>query len=215
MKADAQSSAEKEALEWAIDFFRNCKDDLKGDGSKRAGRELVLQMLIDSWDNSDAHATKLIEALQGSPRLPEFAAALIERGDPLPGPLRDFIAAFLREPNKHLKRHRGSKPIDKFWRDMNIAAAVTFIAGKWGISETRRRNQKSGRSCAASIVKDALATAASIHLSEDKVVKAHQRFISDFRESPGHSVIVGRGRLLIGKTPNEWRLVKLREPASD
>jgi hypothetical protein len=61
-------------------------------------------------------------------------------------------------------------------RDSNIGAAVGFVAKTWKVSPTRNREQKVGRACAASIVRDALARGAGVHLSEADVVKAWDAF---------------------------------------
>src|SRR5262245_40367557 len=126
MTTRAPPTAEKEALEWATDFFRRCKSDLGGTESKRLGRERVWQMLLSAWDNSDKQAEKIVRATQGGARLREFIASLMERGEKLPKPLRDFVIAFLRDPQNFLKKQRGRKPVDLIWRDLNIAAAVAF-----------------------------------------------------------------------------------------
>ena len=127
MKADAKPSAGAEALGWAAEFFRNCKGDLKKEGSRARGNEIVLQMFLNAWSGSDADAAWLVRRLKGYSWLPEFAAALIEKGDPLPGPLRDFVVAFLREPNKWLmKPHRGPKRTDFFARDVYIGASLLY-----------------------------------------------------------------------------------------
>jgi hypothetical protein len=55
MKVDAQSSddREKEALEWAIGYFRNCAAELAREGSSRFGEETALGLLITGNDASN------------------------------------------------------------------------------------------------------------------------------------------------------------------
>jgi hypothetical protein len=211
MKADIRSSAETEALHWATDFFRRCKSDLTGVESKRLGREMVLQMLLSAWDNSDTQAEKIVQATEGGARLREFIASLMERGEKLPKPLRDFVIAFLRDPQKFLKKQRGRKPVDLIWRDLNIAAAVAFVATKWKFSETRRRDQRSGRPSASSIVKAALAAGANVHLSEDKIIKTRDRFDA---MPAGGNFVFGKGRLVVGRGQRSWEIVKLSDDIS-
>jgi hypothetical protein len=117
-----------------------------------------------------------VERLNGSELLPLFAAALLERGDTLPKPLLDFVVAFLRDPGKSQTRRPGRKTSTLTIRDSNIGAAVGFVAAKWKISPTRNREQKNICACAASIVRDALAEGAGVHLSEADVAKAWATF---------------------------------------
>jgi hypothetical protein len=107
MKADVQSQAEKEALEWATNFFRNCAEELRPKGSKRVAMEFGLGMLLNMYDYEmknrpeqlDQTMVRLINRLKGSDLLPQFVVVLMEEGVPLPAPLRLYAAAFLHEPD--------------------------------------------------------------------------------------------------------------------
>jgi hypothetical protein len=114
--------------------------------------------------------------LRGTDFLPLFVAALLERGDKLPKPLADFVIAFLRDPRKWLAPRRGRKASTLVVRNINIGAAVGFVAARWKFSATRNRAQKVNRHCGASIVREALAKGAGLHLSEADVVKAWNKF---------------------------------------
>jgi hypothetical protein len=140
----------------------------------------------------------LVDELRGSDLLPKYAAALIERGDQLPRPLADFVVTFLREPNKWLKRRPGRKARDLAGRDINIGAAVLYIVGRWGFSATRNREPKTKRACGASIVKEALANAAGVHLGEEDVIRAWNRFRRGLNGGGGITMTVGNGQLLVG-----------------
>jgi hypothetical protein len=107
MKADAQSQVEKEALEWATDFFRDRADDLsKGEKEwlEEHGKAWLFKQLRDGRDDRLREALDVyIHNARGGYReyvrtLCDFAARLTERGIALPAPLRDFIAEFLRNP---------------------------------------------------------------------------------------------------------------------
>jgi hypothetical protein len=139
----------------------------------------------------------LIDRLKGSDLLPQFAAALMERGDQLPGPLRDFVVAFLREPNKLQPKHRGRKRIDLIGRDQNIGAAVGYIVGRWGFFPTRNSEQRTKRACGVSIVKEALANDAGVHLGEEDVTKAWRRFFRALKASGKITFGLGNGQLSV------------------
>jgi hypothetical protein len=115
MKADAKTPAdrEKEALQWAVDHFRNCAADMKPEGSARHAMEDALRGLIWLYDSpipeKRAAAEEDIKAsvkyawlgnAEDSQYMRELAAMLMERGDQLPEALHNFIVEFLRNPNK-------------------------------------------------------------------------------------------------------------------
>jgi hypothetical protein len=108
MKKDVRPAEdrEREALQWAINYFRNCAADLKPDGSRRKVNELNKKLQMD-WVNSGpenlhVELTDYIAAARqgydGGLDLLDLAATLIERGDPLPVPLRAYVTDFLRNP---------------------------------------------------------------------------------------------------------------------
>jgi hypothetical protein len=204
MKAAARlCDQENDALEWATDFFRNCRLDMTPDGTRRASIELGVNTLLFAYDfevqnrpkDLDSATARLVNKASGNEVLPRFAAALIERGDKLPPALKDFVVAFLRDPSKWQMRKRGRWKGALTVRDSNIGAAVGFVAAKWKFSATRNREQKISRACAASIVREAIANGAGLHLSEADVVKAWNRFR---RQMAGTAAMtVGNGELLI------------------
>jgi hypothetical protein len=109
MKADAPAlTAEKEALEWATDHFRKYAEDLKSgrQGMEDAARGLLLSYLnpLSGAEAEEEIRHSLLHAWLGrrdmSQYMCEFAALLMERGDPLPVGLRAFIVEFLRNPEK-------------------------------------------------------------------------------------------------------------------
>src|SRR5262245_31680485 len=119
MKADVRPVAEREreALRWAINYFRNCAADLKPEGSQRKFNELTKHMWEDLADEGPealhrefaGYMDDLGRGKDYSFELFYLAATLIERGDPLPGPLRPYIADFLRNPKMKMNRRPGRK----------------------------------------------------------------------------------------------------------
>jgi hypothetical protein len=128
----------------------------------------------------------------------EIAAALMERGDPLPERLRYFVEAFLRNPNKpnlsatyiashdrayiawldglraYIARRPGRGSSDLVSRNIGIWAAMEHIVKTWKFPATRNEatKDKGKRASAASIVREAIKKGAGVHLSEAAVVKA-------------------------------------------
>jgi hypothetical protein len=197
---------ESAALEWATDFFRSCAADMTPAGSRRAAVEFGLNTILSGYDaevqnhseNLDSRLIGLIKKLEGTDLLPSFAAALLERGDKLPAPLKDFVVAFLRDPGRWQTRQRGRKTLTLTIRNSNIGAAVGFVAAQWKFPVTRNRAQKIRRACAASIVRDALASGARIHLSESDVVKAWAAF---------RRLIAGLGWMTVGRGEEQFQIV--------
>jgi hypothetical protein len=110
MKADAQLPAdrEKEALQWVVDYFREQRNELRPDSSvHRVRHESNVETLVylhDKWrrdepewlDSNMADLVTLSEKEDWAFEfLGEVIAKLIERGEPLSRPLRDFTAKFL------------------------------------------------------------------------------------------------------------------------
>src|SRR5262245_36686459 len=111
MKADAQSSAEKEALEWAVDYFRESRDDLNPDSDINRRRDKsdieCLAHLHGEWLRDepgwlDESMVGLITESETSAyhckHLRGLAARLIELDKTLGRPLRDFVVKFLMKP---------------------------------------------------------------------------------------------------------------------
>jgi hypothetical protein len=112
MKADDVKPAderEKEALAWATDFFANNADDLEPgaffDEAKRV--ELYTPRLLNDGALDDFCQDLAKSARDGDRSCHNYlrlsAALVLERSEPLPPRLRDFVVDFLRNPNKRLK----------------------------------------------------------------------------------------------------------------
>jgi hypothetical protein len=202
-----KSLAEQKALEWATDFFRNCASAMTAEGSKRRTTEFGVSVLIRGYDfdaqkspqELDSIAARLVNKLRGSDLLPQFVAALLERGDKLPEPLQDFVIGFLRDARKSLTEKPGRKKSTLVVRNINIGVAVGYVSARWKFSATRNREQKVSRPCGASIVRAALAVGAGIHLSEDDIVKAWDRFRRGMRAHDEIDLLIaGDGQVAIG-----------------
>jgi hypothetical protein len=118
------------------------------------------------------YAIDLQNARQGSAAhirgVLQFAATLIERGEQLPDVMRGFIAEFLRGNIKIKQRKPGPDRWDLLNRDLEIVGAIEYITETWEIPPTRNYATKQ-RASAASIVQEALETAASVHLTETAI----------------------------------------------
>jgi hypothetical protein len=181
MKADAKSLAEQEALQWAIEFFRDRKDELKGD--RRRAIEYFRDALLDEY-NDPLHRTQAEKELASKVEwaregddvafqlICNFAGTLIANNEPLPESVRDFISEFLSGPDFYLKRRKpGPNLADLACRDFNIWAATEHIVRTWNFKATRGREQKI-RASATSIVREALEKGAGVSLGEDAVIDA-------------------------------------------
>ena len=115
-----------------------------------------------------------------------LAAHLIERGEPLPEYLQSFIVRVLRrDPVFKPASKPGRKYGDLAHRDVFIQAAIKHVAEKWKFPATRRAMS---RPSAASIVQEALAKGAGVHLSEkavDKIWGSHLRYRRAVRKIKG------------------------------
>jgi hypothetical protein len=196
MKTDVRPAAdrEREALQWAINYFRNCAADLKPDGSQRKFNELNKQLQMDWVDsgpeNLHGELTVYMDELrrendQGLD-LSDLAATLIERGDPLPVPLRAYVADFLRNPKMKMNRRPGRKASALEWRNSLITDALYQIVLRWNL-RARRNPGTTERASAASIVQQAMVEGANYHLSEGDINKMCGKFpkfdIDKVRES--------------------------------
>jgi hypothetical protein len=202
MKADAKSPAEKEALEWAIEFFRGRKDDLKSD--RRRAIEYFRDWLLDDYDDP-LHRTQAEESLVSHVEMARegddaafqlicnFAGIRIANNKPLPENVRDFISEFLSGPDFYLKRRKpGPNLADLVFRDFNIWAATEHIVRTWNFKATRGREQKI-RASATSIVREALEKGAGVSLGEDAVIDAWKALRS-FGEDELESALSGPPR---------------------
>ena len=95
------------------------------------------------------------------------AAALIENGDRLPGPLKEFVVEFLRNPQE-LNPGPGRKRSDLVQRDNTIGFVVATICLRWKFAATR--NEATEEACAVSITKKALERV-GICLTEGAITK--------------------------------------------
>lgn len=181
MKADAQSSAEKEALELAIEWLRLLREHLTPEGSKAIPYRA--DILISAYDKRHEYPERFRDLIVGTLvkahrdaddadifNLCSLAAELIERGEPLPGYLRDFIVKFLRrDPIFKPSSKRGRKRGDLASRDVFIDAVIAHIVKTWRFAATR--NEAAGRPSAASIVREGLEKGADIRLTEKAINK--------------------------------------------
>jgi hypothetical protein len=169
---------EREALQWAINYFRNCAADLKPDGSQRKFNESTKQMWEDLADEGPealhrelaAYMDELRRGKDYSFELFYLAATLIERGDPLPVPLRPYIADFLRNPKMQTKRRVGRKASALEWRNSYMEDALSQIVLRWNLPATRNP-ATTERASAASIVQQAMVEGANYRLSESGINK--------------------------------------------
>jgi hypothetical protein len=186
LKADAQSSLEREALEWAVAYFRTHGAELTGDGSRRRliadGVAFLLKEhdkakdgFDDYVDGVDAYLHAWENGIEaGLPDIRrEFAAALLERGEPLPRRLLKFVADYLRNPET-AGRKRGQNIYKLKHRNLAISFAIAQIMEKWKFEGMR--NDATVGASAASIVRDALEKSASLHLTEAAVHKIWRYF---------------------------------------
>ncbi|HEY6700523.1 MAG TPA: hypothetical protein VI137_06850 [Pseudolabrys sp.] len=186
MKADVKSVAqrEKEALEWAINYFRD--EDCAADLEPADDVEVVALLMArgDYPERFDQFISGVISRAFGKrgpvrwdPRstarsLCQLASTLMSKGDPLPKPLEDFIIDFLDDPNlENFPSASGRKKRPNTFRDLRIVRAINHIVGTWKFRATRARRKDPAKGLsAASIVKDALEKS-GLHLTEDAVNK--------------------------------------------
>lgn len=189
---------ERAALTWSTEYFRRFKADLeKGipDEFHKQCADFAVKM-YDSWgENAAGNTNPLLGAADatvngvknGPYKLAGFTltdsdvdgflrrtcATLMERDKQLPAPLASFVAASLREPNQ--PSSPGRKGTDLFNRYATIGIAVDYVMRTWGFMATRNRYNTKGV-CAVSIVKDAVAAGANLHLSEAEIIQASKRY---------------------------------------
>lgn len=184
MKADVHS-LEKKALQWATEYFRGVAADLTPDGSKRRLQENTVKHLLEcherdkeGWDDDPDHVGLWVSAARkgigeiGPAELCNFAAILLERGEPLPTSLKKFVVDFLRTPNG--KKRQGRDFYVLKHRNLQIALVVHRLAKKGKFPPTR--NEATDSASAASIVRDALEIGAGVNLTEANVCKIWRGF---------------------------------------
>jgi hypothetical protein len=183
---------ETAALQWAIENFRNNARNLKDPDSAKKRWAYNKQLLMndksvetiqrgntlsivvpESYEElhrmDHDELVDLIAAAREERETHEYllavAAALIDNGYSLPGPLKEFVIEFLPNPEVP-RRGRGRKR--EYMRDDVIAWVVSSICIQWGFSPTR--NEATRGPSAISIVKRALEKV-GIHLTEAAITK--------------------------------------------
>jgi hypothetical protein len=193
MKADVRSSAEKEALEWAIGYFR-----------EHAEQMTPWSVPPMVWTADDAAIEKLaamatVKADEGAAYwLREIAARRINRGEPLPRMVAKFVELTLRlwpHPIKmnldpvardecgvtlkvdRAKPKRGQRDYEHASRDAMIVMGMELITERWGFAPTRGEatRELASRKSAASIVCAALRKAGVATIKETAVNKIWSR----------------------------------------
>ena len=186
------SRDESAASRWAIEYFRDNEHNLKGANLAKeewaylkrllsAAKIRVIQhegeqSIVVPGSTESLHRIDpdelmdLVEAAQKYGDLRDYllaiAAAAIDNDQPLPGPLKGFVAEFLRSPGASGSR-RGRPALHT--RDQVISWAVAVICIRWRFSPTRNEATEE-KASAISIVKTALGKV-GIHLTEAAITK--------------------------------------------
>jgi hypothetical protein len=182
---------ESAALQWAIKNFRKNEHNLKDTDIERkkltyykrllsAAKITVIQhggeqsiVVPDSPETQHRlDPDELITLIKGAREngdqrdyLLALAAAALDNGQNLPGPLKEFVTEFLRSPRATGSR-RG-RPAS-YTRDDVISWAVSEISIRWKFFPTR--NDATEEASAISIVKKALGEV-GVHLTEAAITK--------------------------------------------
>ena len=165
MKADAQPSAEKEALEWATGYFRERCDRLHPSWRRRA-LESDAACIVALYDNIPKWTMRSLtgfakglarEDRQAGDLVREAVTRLAERGVPLRPSLRDFMRT---------KRRPGPDTRPRYF-DHQVCDAIRHIVSTWKIYATHNLTRE--QASAASIVRDALERGAGIRVSDAKI----------------------------------------------
>jgi hypothetical protein len=170
VKAEAQPSREREALEYAVEFFQTRATSFTTDRGWRHLTAGFVEIALNSREKvKDKFIDDVIEffrlgATGFFPFLRELAIVMLERGDQLPESLRKLVVEFLRDPEAHTKRNRGRSSQDLMGRNLEIKFVISQIVKRWKFSPTR--NTATERASAASIVREALKQSANVRLTE-------------------------------------------------
>ena len=160
---ESYAKHDKEALEWAIGFFRGCAAELKGDRRTRDVADLQ-RLIVRSLRHDEEDMAEYMRAMG------EFAAAQMERGKQLSDSVRDVVIRILRNPSIVERRRTGPNPTDLDYRDIKIVEAISCIVEMWDFLPTRGEGKNKGDS-AASIVQRALKLGAGISMEETTINK--------------------------------------------
>lgn len=175
---------EQDALNWAIEEFQRNAHSLKPGGgvderaawfekALRAGAAFHGEIAAGGAEYD--RAADYVEYARHGDKLGrkvslELAAALIERGETLTGPLREFIVEFLRNPEEP-KRTAGRQTSERLHRNLVIGYVIGTIVLRSKFPATRNDATKGKRASAASIARKALEKAAGIKLKEEALNK--------------------------------------------
>ena len=155
---------ENAALQWAIETFRNNASSLKVGGTAKErsayNKTLLLHLrkTVKAIESKGAQAIVVPESFETLHRIDNdelldlvrsareakepreymlaVAADLIENGDRLPAPLKEFVIEFLRNPQE-LTSGPGRKRSNLAQRDDTIGFVVVTICLRWRFSPTR------------------------------------------------------------------------------
>ena len=165
----------REALAWATEVARHKKAELK----KRIDHEELARGVVEVHDYFAKKGVDLFShPIEENTAIPDVlrnvSAALMERDNNLPQPLKDFAVASLREPNR--PNPPGPKKYALGHRDLIIGILADNVMKKWGFRRTRNRHNTKDPPCAVSIVKEALAAGADLHMGEAHIIKTLNRW---------------------------------------
>src|SRR5262249_48479090 len=188
--------AEQEALQWATEFFRERGSEMTPEGS--AFMAYDPDTLIEMYDNREDNRREfdiylgrllwlsLTSGIHGEAarcEIAELVAEIIERGEPLPKPLKSWIVRFLRRDDIfYPRKNPGPDATLLAHRDVCIHEAAEHIAKTWSFDLTR--NVATDRASAASIVREGLRDGAGINLTEKAINKICAQARSFFGTGP-------------------------------
>jgi hypothetical protein len=190
--------AEQVALQWAAEFFRERGSEMTPEGS--AFMAYDPDTLIEMYDNGkesqrefDIYLRRVLglsltSGIHGDAARCEIAdlvAELIERGDPLPNPVKTWVVKFLRRDDIfYPPKKPGPDATVLAHRNVCICEAAEHIAKTWNFDVTR--NVATDRASAASIVREGLREGAGVNLTEKAINKvcAENRFLFENGRGP-------------------------------
>jgi hypothetical protein len=170
---------ERAALAWATEALRIKKAQLQK-GYVDTVREDVVAEFVEFNDFLLKKGANFSAPLLPSVKheiswaMRNTCAVLLKRDGQVPPHLVDFAAAALREPEVAPKP--GPKKIDLIFRDIIVASVVYGVMGIWGFKRTRSRYNNNKAACAVSIVQMALVAGTGLHMAEDDIIRAANKF---------------------------------------